>query len=176
MCEVNPTGSHKGILRNQAHRDRPWPRETQCEALGRSASRLTRGCGLRLCWVVFCLSASGRLMHRSGHSQGTGHDPFAEAKNIRLHAPQRGCDLRRVGSKSGPYGADVSLHGPPAAASNDDRAFVRSGGTSKAVNQTFHQTTTINGAENQRQAARIMESAFGNMHSLALQNAQSATV
>jgi hypothetical protein len=44
------------------------------------------------------------------------------------------------------------------------------------VNQTFHQTKTINGAENQRQAARIMESAFGNMHSLALQNAQSATV
>ncbi|MCJ2138463.1 hypothetical protein [Methylobacterium sp. E-066] len=50
------------------------------------------------------------------------------------------------------------------------------GSTSKSVNQTFNQTTTINGAENPRQAARIMESAFGNMHSLALQNAQSATV
>lgn len=50
------------------------------------------------------------------------------------------------------------------------------GSTSKSVHQTFHQTTTVNGAENPRQAARIMESAFGNMHSLALQNAQSATV
>ncbi|WP_267427082.1 hypothetical protein [Methylobacterium sp. GC_Met_2] len=50
------------------------------------------------------------------------------------------------------------------------------GSTSKSVNQTFNQNTTINGAENPRQAARIMESAFGNMHSLALQNAQSATV
>ena len=50
------------------------------------------------------------------------------------------------------------------------------GATSKSVNQTFNQNTTINGAENPRQAARIMESAFGNMHSLALQNAQSATV
>jgi uncharacterized protein YukE len=50
------------------------------------------------------------------------------------------------------------------------------GSTSKAIHQTFHQTTTVTGAENPRQAARIMESAFGNMHSLALQNAQSATV
>lgn len=50
------------------------------------------------------------------------------------------------------------------------------GSTSKAVHQTFHQTTTVTGAENPRQTAHIMESAFGNMHSLALQNAQSATV
>ncbi|MHC2108330.1 hypothetical protein [Methylobacterium sp. CM6246] len=50
------------------------------------------------------------------------------------------------------------------------------GSTSKSVNQTFNQNTTINGSDNPRQAARIMESAFGNMHSLALQNAQSATV
>lgn len=61
---------------------------------------------------------------------------------------------------------------PPGASS-----VVNNGGsTSKSVNQTFNQNTTINGAENPRQAARIMESAFGNMHSLALQNAQSATV
>jgi uncharacterized protein YukE/muramidase (phage lysozyme) len=64
---------------------------------------------------------------------------------------------------------------PPGSVSS----VINNGGStnsSKAVNQTFNQTTTINGAENPRQAARIMESAFGNMHSLALQNAQSATI
>ncbi|CAA2161235.1 hypothetical protein MBRA_06395 [Methylobacterium brachiatum] len=48
--------------------------------------------------------------------------------------------------------------------------------TSKSVHQTFNQNTTITGSDRPREAARIMESAFGNMHSLALQNAQSATV
>lgn len=48
--------------------------------------------------------------------------------------------------------------------------------SSQAVHQTFHNTTTVNGAETPRQAARIMENAFGNMHSLALKSAQSATV
>ena len=50
------------------------------------------------------------------------------------------------------------------------------GSTSKSINQTFNQNTTVNGAENPRQAASIMESAFGRMHNLALANAQSATV
>lgn len=49
----------------------------------------------------------------------------------------------------------------------------RTGGT---VHQTFNQTTTIHGADRPKEAARIMEAAFGNMHGLALQNAQSATV
>ena len=48
--------------------------------------------------------------------------------------------------------------------------------SSRSVNQTFNSNTTITGAENPRQAASIMESAFGRMHGLALQNAQSATV
>lgn len=56
-------------------------------------------------------------------------------------------------------------------------SVINSGGNStKNISQTFNQTTTVNGAENPRQAARIMESAFGNMHNLALRNAQSATV
>ncbi|TXM98963.1 hypothetical protein FV242_27115 [Methylobacterium sp. WL64] len=74
-----------------------------------------------------------------------------------------------------PGGFDVNaiMKPNPAAALN----VVNNGGAStRAVHQTFNQTTTINGSENPRQAARIMESAFGNMHSLALQNAQSATV
>lgn len=50
------------------------------------------------------------------------------------------------------------------------------GSTSKSVTQTFHNKTTITGAENPRQAAAIMEGAFGRMHNLALANAQSATV
>lgn len=50
------------------------------------------------------------------------------------------------------------------------------GSTSKVFNQTFNQKTTVSGAENPRQAAAIMESAFGRMHNLALANAQSATV
>ncbi|ACB23980.1 phage tail tip lysozyme [Methylobacterium radiotolerans] len=56
-------------------------------------------------------------------------------------------------------------------------SVINSGGNStKNISQTFNQTTTVNGAENPRQAARIMESAFKGMHDLALQNVQSATV
>jgi hypothetical protein len=55
-------------------------------------------------------------------------------------------------------------------------SVVNNGGTSKSVSQTIHNQTTIHGAENPRQAASIMESAFGRMHNLALANAQSATV
>lgn len=46
--------------------------------------------------------------------------------------------------------------------------------TNRAVHQTFNQTTTITGADRPKEAARIMEAAFGNMHGLALRNAQSA--
>lgn len=46
--------------------------------------------------------------------------------------------------------------------------------TNRAVHQTINNTTTITGADRPREAARIMESAFGNMHGLALRNAQSA--
>ncbi|KAA0117887.1 hypothetical protein CIW48_27180 [Methylobacterium sp. P1-11] len=56
-------------------------------------------------------------------------------------------------------------------------SVVNSGGNStKTVTQTFHNKTTITGAENPKQAAGIMENAFGRMHDLALANAQSATV
>lgn len=56
-------------------------------------------------------------------------------------------------------------------------SVVNSGGnTSKTINQTFNTKTTVSGAENPKQAAGIMESAFGRMHNLALANAQSATV
>ena len=46
--------------------------------------------------------------------------------------------------------------------------------TSRTINQTFHNQTTVTGADKPREAARVMESAFGNMHGLALANAQSA--
>lgn len=56
-------------------------------------------------------------------------------------------------------------------------SVVNSGGNStKTFNQTFNTKTTITGAENPKQAAVVMESAFGRMHNLALANAQSATV
>lgn len=56
-------------------------------------------------------------------------------------------------------------------------SVVNSGGNStKTINQTFNNKTTVTGAENPKQAAGIMESAFGRMHNLALANAQSATV
>ncbi|TXN76163.1 peptidoglycan DD-metalloendopeptidase family protein [Methylobacterium sp. WL18] len=79
----------------------------------------------------------------------------------------------RIVPRMDPGGFDVNaiMKPNPAAALN----VVNNGGASnRAVHQTFNQNTTINGSENPRQAARIMESAFGNMHSLALQNAQSA--
>lgn len=50
------------------------------------------------------------------------------------------------------------------------------GNTSKAVHQTFNNNTTIHEARNVREAGRMMESTFGRMHNLALENAQSATV
>lgn len=51
-----------------------------------------------------------------------------------------------------------------------------SSSTSRVVHQTFHNTTTITGADRPQESAKIMESAFGRMHGLALANAQSATV
>lgn len=79
----------------------------------------------------------------------------------------------RIGPRMDPGGFDVNAIMKPDPAASP--TVVNNGGASnRAVHQTFNQTTTINGSENPRQAARIMESAFGNMHSLALQNAQSA--
>ncbi|MGU3543665.1 phage tail tip lysozyme [Methylobacterium sp. A52T] len=46
--------------------------------------------------------------------------------------------------------------------------------TSKAISQTFNNNTTIHEARNVREAGRMMESTFGRMHNLALENAQSA--
>lgn len=46
--------------------------------------------------------------------------------------------------------------------------------TNRSVSQTITNNTTITGADRPREAARIMESAFGNMHGLAIRNAQSA--
>ena len=46
--------------------------------------------------------------------------------------------------------------------------------STRAVHQTINNTTTITGTDRPKEAARVMESAFGRMHGLALQNAQSA--
>ncbi|WP_267359110.1 MULTISPECIES: hypothetical protein [unclassified Methylobacterium] len=73
-----------------------------------------------------------------------------------------------------PGGFDVNAIMQPAP--NPALSTINNNQSSRAVHQTFNTTTNITGSDRPREAARIMESAFGNMHSLALQNAQSATV
>jgi hypothetical protein len=46
--------------------------------------------------------------------------------------------------------------------------------SSRSVVQHISNTTTIHGSDRPQEAARVMESAFGRLHGLALQNAQSA--
>lgn len=46
--------------------------------------------------------------------------------------------------------------------------------SNRSVHQTINSTTTFNNMDRPKEAARVMESAFGRMHGLALANAQSA--
>ncbi|MCJ2025105.1 phage tail tip lysozyme [Methylobacterium sp. J-067] len=48
--------------------------------------------------------------------------------------------------------------------------------SNRTVHQTINNTTTITGTDRPKEAAKVMESAFGRMHGLALANAQSAVV
>jgi len=106
------------------------------------------------------------------HFEWNGSRPWLEeaAKAQKAARVQAGAT---PGMTPGNFDVNAIMKPDPAASPN----VVNYGGASnRAVHQTFHNTTTITGADRPREAARIMESAFGNMHSLALQNAQSATV
>ncbi|MGN8092269.1 peptidoglycan DD-metalloendopeptidase family protein [Methylobacterium sp. 22177] len=78
----------------------------------------------------------------------------------------------RIAPRMDPGGFDVNALTKPAPLGSP--AIQNSTTTNRAVHQTINNTTTITGADRPREAARIMEAAFGNMHGLALRNAQSA--
>lgn len=113
----------------------------------------------------------------AGGASGSAPDWVKRAHEQGLQDRRRGSDAaptaapRPAAPNMTPGGFDVNGLMKPASPMG---AGAVNNSTSRTINQTFHNQTTVTGADKPREAARVMESAFGNMHGLALANAQSA--